>query len=411
MLLFPSSSSLARSVGFGALCVCAFAFPVACKRQVEERRTVHAPASVGVLDAKAADDLRGFAYEFAEDVSSKNFAGIAEKFDYSRLLDRAFDGVTMEVNALADFREGALKGMGGAEGGVLRAAVGQSYQFLRVVEADGESQLLFRFISADGKLDYQRFRLVRTEDGTVRLYDFFGFIGGEYASESLRRMAWPVVMQSGGTVEDAGGESDAAEVAGLTALGGQMGNQEFEAALATLRALPVEVRAQRFLRSSEVQVLGAIPARRAEYRAALERLAEDFSSDPTIALTLVNGASSNGDFEGMRSQLERLANAVGSDAYHDVMAAASYAGEKDFARALTLAGRAVASEPDLREAWLFIVKTGLEAREFGAVASALVRLKDEFGYGFRRDQFEGIPDYQDFVGSNEGKAFLGMLEG
>jgi len=64
-----------------------------------------------------------------------------------------------------------------------------------VVEADGESQLLFRFISADGKLDYHRFRLARNADGTVRLYDFYGFVAGEYASESLRRMAWPVVAK------------------------------------------------------------------------------------------------------------------------------------------------------------------------------------------------------------------------
>lgn len=371
---------------------------------------MRAPVSIGVLDGKEAEALRDFGHRFAQDVSSKNFAGIVEKFDYSRLLDRAFDGVTMPAEALGDFREGAIRGMGSAEGGVLRSAVGQSYDFLRVVEADGESQLLFRFLNADGKLDYHRFRVARNDEGAVRLYDYYDFVAGEYTSASLRRMAWPVVAELGGTSGGAEDEVDAAGVAGLTALGEQMAAMEFEKALASIRALPKGLRAKRFLRSTEVQVLGAIPERRAEYLEALARLGADFAEDATLSITLATGASAHGDFEGMRVQIARLGSIVGSDAYHDVMLAASYAGEKDYRKALMLAGRAVASEPELREAWLFIVRTGLDADAFGAVASALLRLRDEFGFGFHRDQFVGIPDYEEFVRSREGKAFLDRLE-
>ena len=61
-----------------------------CDRKAEDRVTVRAPVSAGVLDEVAADALRGFGHGFAEDVASRNFAGIAEKFDFG-LHARGFD--------------------------------------------------------------------------------------------------------------------------------------------------------------------------------------------------------------------------------------------------------------------------------------------------------------------------------
>ncbi len=372
------------------------------------------PGPTPQLTEEQAKAAREFGHNFADAISMGNIDQAEAVFDYEVLLDRALQGIRMTPAQLLKFRSSFLEGIRRREGGVLNSILGSHYRFLGVREVDGEPQMVFRYVSANGGFDYHRYQFRIDRFGRFIFTDFFPFMAGDVVSASLRRLALPVAetTRDGSTseIDDEMSRAHMDHVDDLRSLAQKIATGEHEAARRIFEKLPELLRRDRQLVGTVIPVY-ASSKDEGDYLRLIEELAAANPEDPSMPLILIDYHLRKKEFDEARARISEIEEQVGEDSYLDLQRALVHLEEDKPAAAVVLMRSVVAAEGNIEQAWWTLMQAALEVDEHVMTASAIHRLKTGFGRRFSFDQMKSDATYEAFFSSPAGKALLESVAG
>jgi len=276
----------------------------------------------------------------------------------------------------------------------------QDFRFLRLVEIDSSTQMLFRAWDEGAGIDYLRCAFDRAEAEGWRIVDVFSYTAGEPFSESVRRTYLPV-LASGAKAREL-----RAQYEPLGAVVERLDAKDYLGARRAFIAVSESLRGQRFARILELEVLSRIDEAAVDYAEATQRFERDFPDDPSLPLRMLEAHSIRGEHTEALRRVDQIDALLGGDAFLNFLRAGALEGLGREADAVAGLAEAIIAEPEIEELRWALVHTALPAKDFGAVAGALRALRQDFEYQLDAEEIEESADYREFASSEEGKDFL-----
>lgn len=258
-------------------------------------------------------------------------------------------------------------------------------------------RVLIRFYWAGMGVDYLDFIFEPDITGQYRVADWNSVAKGQMLSDFIRdtnQVLWP---------PSESGQTDLADTVGRVA--SLYLNGQYAEAIDAMGDLPGVVQSSRtFLLMREQAALAA--GRKSDYDVMLNRLAEKYSSDPSMALQMVSYDIKENKFDAALGRMAVVEQSVGSDGVTNLMKAnvADLSGAYD--RALSFASRAVEVEPDLRPAWDALAKESVRLKSYSKAVATYQSMQSRFNLRYTRDIFVRDPDLAEFVQSAEFQKWL-----
>ena len=278
----------------------------------------------------------------------------------------------------------------------------EGYRMLHMGKRDGQpAPIMRRLARAPRKavviVGYDQ--LVLEKQGKdVKLVDIYSYTQGDFLSNLL------VSGMDAMSDQGIGGSMDAA-----TALKKSRELQKdgkFAEALAVVDALPPEVHNSRMVQMARLRIADQLS--QDAYKQALDELAKLFPNDPSVALVDVDGAFLRGDFTKALADIDTIDNAVGGDPFQDAIRASVYISRNqpgDYDKAAAAAEKAITTEPTLAKGWWARLDVAVKRKQYKLAVETMQHLHDDFGAKLDPDALAKLPDYTDFLASDEYKAY------
>lgn len=335
----------------------------------------------------ASEPLAEAAEALAARIEAGDLEALAEQWNADAFALRVVAGLDAGPALVEDVRVGIRQATPFYVGVAEAVSLGATYRFLHLAERDGAQRARFRFIDADGGLNYHDLLFERDARGAYRLVDGYDFMQGEDISRSVQRVM--LGMLDGAT------ESEwSARAENIRALGQAAQQGDWETALAAYPRITPRPEDQKPLLLLYLRV--AIQADPVAYRKGLEQFARSYADDPDAALVLIDHYALRGDTE---AALAAVDVGVGGDPYLDDIRVTllQNAGRWDDAR--VAADRLAEALPDLAEAQFPRLDMALADGHFDVVAEGLLRLERDHGIWFDPAVIKADPTWAGFVAS------------
>jgi len=293
---------------------------------------------------------------------------------------------------------------------VRHAQGGGHFDLLRVTTRDGAPCARFRVASHDLDVNYIDLKLRRDADGTVRGIDMYNHQNGEWVSRSMRKFFLPYVRDQRRSAWEKLVEGEDDWVAGVKSFEKIMALERAghpDQALELYEGLPEAVRQQKECMALGIRLASQVDEKK--FHAAVRDYLTRFPDDPSVLLVALASHRMAGRYDEALAAVDALDKAIGGDPYLDVVRAEALmcAGKLDEARQKALA--AAKSGPDWGDACFLLLDIELRTKRFKEVAGLLTILEDRFGYDF--SAMDGIPDFAEFMKSEEYRAWLKRKKG
>lgn len=397
---------LARHTAFTSGLLLATALLSGCDEPV-----VKPPSEPGVpveLTDDQISSLSEFGDALASSLSAADPSVFEEAFDYDRFSARLLEGIEIGARDRAEFQEGLLEGVKRNRGGLAAAFLGQDYAFLRVLDRDGVPVLVFRLRLDQGGFNYHAYRFALDPEGGPRLHDFYVYTAGEYVSASMRRTLLPALTQLNRSFLERLSSPELEYLEHLTTIqeiGQHMLARNFDEALRIHDSLPEDVRRDKSLRLTELNLLASTEGGD-RYLRAMEAYRESYPSDPSLAIMLLDYHALRGNYDQTMVTIDQIEASVGGDTYLDLVRAAACATVGRSQESVDRARAYIAGHPQDEEGYWTLVGSSLATGDFATVAQGLAELRSRFAYQFTHESLEAEPSYADFLASPEGREFL-----
>lgn len=380
-----------------------------CERSPRERQ-VEMTTAPAPLSSEDQERVTRFAEEFAAAVSSGHGQTVARAFDLDTLVDYVLGPLDLGTE-LAAFKSEVRSAAQRQHGGLASGFMGHRYRFLRFVEEEGETRLLFRDTSDRG-FDYHKYRFYLDPQDRVRLTDFYVFTNGEYLSATTRRMVLPVLehLAKGRIARIFGGGDERRVVQDVERL--QVAQQKLLAgdivgAKESLKSLSREFRREKVARLAELAALGQATEDEPAYARALEAFARDFRGDPCVPLQMIDFYFMKGDYAKLLEIVDDLDRMVGGDVYLNLYRAIALHGMGKPEEGLRLLDPAIVEEPDEDELRWTAAECAVGAKKYAEASRHFDVLEDQFGYEITEEFLREVPEYADYLASPEGQRRFG----
>ena len=388
-------------------------FGVGCSSDPIETAPEVEQAAAGMSE-EVRQLAEGAARDLAADVRAGRAVAVADRLDLDVFVDGVFTGLAVRRQVRQDFQKGFEQGLADRAGGMLSDYLEQDFRFLRLVEIDGHTQMLFRAWDEEDGVNYLR-AAFRGEFGAAgdaewRVVDLFSFTSGEWFSGSTRRTFLPLlVAESGGELKREDERRLMAEYEAFQQVVEAADRGEYQGALRKLERVSGKLRGQRFARLLKLQILSRIEEEPEAYTAALAKFRDDFPNDPSSPLLLLEYHSLSGESEKALGCIDELETQLGGDPFLHFMRAGALSALGRESEAIAGLQEAVVAEPEIEELRWALIQAALAAGENGIVAETLRELRRDFEYQMSAEEIEGADEYRDFARSEEGKTLLGEL--
>jgi tetratricopeptide (TPR) repeat protein len=132
-----------------------------------------------------------------------------------------------------------------------------------------------------------------------------------------------------------------------------------------------------------------------EYRAALERLAADFGSDPSVQFMLIDHYYYQGRFDLAYQAISSFESTIGGeDAVTNFLKCSSLLSWSHYAEAVKACRRGIELEPDFKPAYWGIVSIGLQSSDPQTALAGLSAYERAFGMQFDPDKLAALEQYR-----------------
>lgn len=381
-------------------------FAEADKKPVREAAPVRVSAKPAVLSRQ---DCERFALAFEEAVRTKDWKGAEAGFDWNALYARATNGIPAPDKTRSTFKSTAdsyFRGQDGLVGGVVQSvAKGGTFRFLRTVERNGETRVLFRQTQQSGDVpDYITVVLAPGEGGGAVAVDIESTSEGDLASSRLRRYFLDLAAGATRNLEEKVRGVDQLRVhwqkeldrAGEAFRGGQ--NKQ---ALEILEALPEELKNDRSIALERLNAARAVS--KDVFLVVLGRVRNALPGDAASErIALDYFLETKAHAQARRSALA-LDQAVGGDGYATWLAAIVAEEAGDLAGAVETCRLAIERDESLQEPWWTLVEIYLRQARHADTLAALEGLAARFEVDWRK--IENAAEFQAFFASEPGKTW------
>lgn len=347
--------------------------------------------------AQPTDGLADAARLYERLVTDLDGEGLTDLYDADAFLERVVEGLDLDP----DFRSGFLREARHAASfphAVLDAvAEGGTYQFLRLVDRDGEARARFRLVAAGGGLNYHDVLFTDAGDGPVRVVDAYNYLGGEDVSQTVRRVLAGSMGADGGT----GPQDERARQ--VAAFASAAERRDYAAMVRTYPRIEVHEADHKPL--LVLYLLAAAETSDAAYGKALDLFQHAFTGDPTADLVLMERHYLRGDLDAVLAALDRVDAAVGGDPYLDTFRVPVHLGAGRTAEAERAADRLLETLPDLVDGLFLRLDVALAQEDFAAATDLMLRLRREFEVEFYPEDLKREPLWEGFVASPQYKVW------
>ncbi|HEV8069357.1 MAG TPA: hypothetical protein VGP76_16570 [Planctomycetaceae bacterium] len=380
---------------------------------VAAEKSNRSPPEAGSQPAMpSAQQCRAWALDFEKSIRRNDVASVNRLIDWNALIAKATAMPNPSPTVIRN-REQFIAGVKdtlqsgqGAMGEVLKALhQGATYEFLRCREVAGSREVEFRFLLPKKGLNYHAFRLVMSDNGSVRACDWYVFLMGQWQSETLRQTFLPLAntWAKGGAHLIAPAEREfVTHMNDVGAIVECYQKKEFRQALEIYRGLPESVKKNKVvftIRFSAAQALGGD-----EQRRAIEEYRQFYPTDAAIDLILLDDLLAKKSFDKALAGVDRIDKAVGGDPYLKVIRARILLKQGQPEAARKMAESAVAEAPTLKAAYYFLVDRSLKEKDFAKTAELLSALEAKCKVIFK--DLATVPAYKEFAKSPEYNTWL-----
>lgn len=325
------------------------------------------------------------AFENAVATADKN--KINTLLDWDALLERAIGDIPCRPNVRQGFVNGVKQGADRGFADELCAATeaGGSYKLLRLHQSGSEQRALFRLLlPAKGGVNYHDVILAKDRKNRTRIVDVYVFLSSETMSTTLRRGFLPIAAQTEKSILQrlTTKESDFVKNIGrLSEMVEARQQNDYRKILAIYNGLPDSM--QRDKLCLLLRLFAASNLDEKTHEEAIDAFRAAYPDDPSIDLMSLDSFFFKKDYKGGIQCLERLQKAIGGDAYLTVLTANLRLEMGEPAAAMELCREAIATEPNLKDAYWTLVTSALKAEDWDTVSATLISLEENFDLKFK----------------------------
>lgn len=326
---------------------------------------------------------------------------LSDAVDMDALLSRVFENLEVSDRVKAGFSQRIRRNKNQLGKNVVRGMPDGSYAKVLSVDQDGDTATaLVRYDFGGRGLGYHKYELVKDEAGNVRIVDWLDYLDGFQYSDALKLSAvtfGPNAASVRGLVPGhQGSEEDFARFADVIAAYRDQNYKKFYSDTATL--------SRRLRQTRLMYLLTCIVSRMSRdkslYNDAYRDLANNFSDDPRVVLTLLNYHYSKGDNEEAIMSLRLLQEDFGvRDAALLALMSRTALGLRNTDEATLLADEAISIEPGLESAYWAAIDAHVTLNHHSIAVMTAKSLEDQFGKSLQRERFENNSRYANFVKS------------
>lgn len=334
--------------------------------------------------------------------------GFHQLIDWTALLEKATDVAQANPERRAEFIKGAKKSLAGSRSfssEVVAACQAEAtYRLLRVRHDERHSRVLMRLVFLNGGVNYHEYDL-RTDGEGTRADDIYVYFSGEFMSQTLRRYFLQDLAAKDRSWIDRlrGVESDFVKhLPAIERMNESNAAGNFANTLAAFETLPPTLQKDKIIllnRTRAAQEVG-----NAEYLDALTDLRRHYPDDPSTALNSIDYFSLQGEHDRALASIDTLDEQVEGDPYLKTLAASIHLQKEDPATARALCAEAIATEPDLVNAYAVLLDIAVMQGEYQEAAERLTQL--EYDFGLRFEDLQSVPGYEEFTQSEAYQQWL-----
>jgi tetratricopeptide (TPR) repeat protein len=364
-------------------------------------------------DTPTDDECQQFAKSLEEAVRTGDMDFFKSAIDWDAMLDRATAGIEAPEKQRRIFinaaKEGITESTNPLMQGLRQAGASGRYHFLRVQTVGSEKQVLFRFLTQQGGVNYHRLVLGRMADHKVRAVDIYNFTTGDLFSQTMRRSYLSVAAEASKSLlaKLAQPESDLVKSLGkLEKIAAASAARQNTQVLEIYAMLPLSLQKEKMFLLMRMRAAVAVGEK--EYAEALDAFRDYCPGDPCLDLLMIDQYFFKKQYDRALVSIDTLEKAVGGDPYLNVLRAKMYLIKKDFAKARDFAQKALAAEDTLEPAYWASIRACLGAKDFAETSLLLTAMQKKCGV--RIGDLATIPEYAEYVKSPQYKEWLEQQE-
>jgi hypothetical protein len=356
-------------------------------------------------DAKSATD---WAFEEAmqaivDQMNEGSGQAFSDAVDIDALLERVFKDVEIGDRTKAGFSQQIRRSKERLGDNIVKKiGVGYYAKLLSVHEENNAGIALVRYDSGDLRFGYHAYQLEKDDAGNIRIVDWFDYLEGFQYSEALRLSAVtsePTAASVRSLVSThEGSDEEFARFAEVISAYRKQDYQKFYSGSAKLtRAL------RRSLLMHQLTCLVSRMSRDKNlYNDAYRALADNFSDEPAVAMTLVPYLYFKGDSEEAMASLRLLLEEFGvRDAALLSLMSRTALGMGNADEASLLADEAISVEPEFEAAYWAAIDAHVRLNHHSFAVMTAKSLEEQFGKSLEAERFEKSGMYANFVKSQQ----------
>lgn len=282
---------------------------------------------------------------------------------------------------------------------------GGDYSLVQIMDRDGVHHPMFRLLLPDGRgFNHHEIILNHDKNGKSKIVDIFVYLTGEDVSDSLRAVDLATLLEQVPELKESlkGAEASiASNMTSLQQIQSLAAKNKGDEALKLYETLPEDLRTNKRMLLTKLGVAQRVSDE--AYFQVLEEFQKHHSTEPAFLFRMLDMLAVQQRSEDVLQTADLLQKLTGDD-YLNLMKVNSLLalGRLDDARTAVAAAKKV-SDNRIDVYWVEM-SVLLKAKDHAAVAKQLDDIATKFGMKF--NDLSSIPDYADFVVSDEGRAWV-----
>ncbi|MFN9718871.1 MAG: hypothetical protein ACK58L_09275 [Planctomycetota bacterium] len=358
--------------------------------------------------AATRDDAERIAEAISVAIAHEDESAFSSLIDHELFADRILHGLAVSEEFRSSYRKQIADDGGLANVGtdiIDSVKNGGDYSLVRIVDRNGDHRPVFRMLLADGSgLSHHEIILNEDRNGKSKIVDIFVYLTGEDVSDSLRAIDLSNIASQSEAVRQSLGTTEAAivESAGtLQKIQSLATESQADEALELYDDLPANLKTNRGLLMRKLGVAQRVSEEK--YFQVLDECQKHHPMEPAFLFRTLDMLAVQERHLDVLNTVERLLQLTG-DEYLNLMKVKPLLAlnRPEDARSAVAAAKKV-SDNRIDAYW---VETSvlLKAKDYTAVAKQLDEIATKFGMTF--NDLSAIPDYAEFIASDQGKAWL-----
>lgn len=380
----------------------------ASKTETASETSLKATEALPKASAATLDEARQIAEAISVAVAHHDQSAFATLIHQEFFADRILHGLAVTDQFRADYRKQIAD-----DGGLANVATdimdsvknGGDYSLVQIMDRNGDHRPMFRLLLAEGRgFNHHEIILNKDRNGKTKIVDIFVYLTGEDVSDSLRALDLSTIVSQSEAVRKSLSPIEAAMIDNMQTLQNIQSlaaEGKGDEALKLYNGLPADLKTNRRLLMTKLGVAQRVSDD--AYFQVLEEFQKHHPTEPAFLFRMLDMLAVQQRFEDVLQTADLLQRLTGDD-YLNLMKVNSLLSLDRLEEARTAVTAAKKVSDNRIDVYWVEMSVLLKTKDHAAVAKQLDEIASKFGMKF--NDLSVIPDYANFIASDEGRAWL-----